>query len=220
VPGRVAETCYTKRERLSLWSLGRAEMDFQAWVAVLALVVAAVSLYYQRKQTLMANASTKMGAARHWFAKPQWWKTPSIPVLIFLVALAWAPLFMQDGDENINISNPSWGLYNHDNTWSTLHIGGDFSSLYSKFSDKYRIIACAAQFTGRIDPSDAEGLQKSAVYDLRPGRSVFLIETDETFRKNVASGMRGTRYFLFLLPPSIKADQFKTIRQATALGKF
>jgi hypothetical protein len=61
-------------------------MDFQPWIGPLALLVGVVSLYYQRKQTLIASAAQSSTVLQR-----RWWLSAQTIALCILVILAWGP---------------------------------------------------------------------------------------------------------------------------------
>lgn len=120
-------------------------MDFQPWIGPLALLVALVGVYYQRRQTITmeTQATQELDRAarrRGEVVKFQWWKTPAIPALAILVALAWAPYFVKKPS---NTLLTEWGgapgnCYELVNTDSLL-----------QYADNYRVVGIC----GLTDPS-------------------------------------------------------------------
>jgi hypothetical protein len=99
----------------------------------------------------------------------------------------------------------------------TLFASANFEPLVSQYSAEYHAMVVAVHFFGNVDQYDTEGLQKSAVYDLRDGPTEFVIHADKTFQDEFARGNHGTNYVFMLIPKSVSPDQFHTMRQAIAL---
>jgi hypothetical protein len=155
---------------LTAWSIIRgtgavvyagAGMEFQRWIGPLALLIAVVGVYYQRRQTRMMESQATEALARAARRRGEtirihWWKTPAIPVLLVLVILAWMPYFLKIEDPII-VKDVHWGAYHMDPTGQKLilQLSADFGQLLGRFGSEYRIMALAAHFSGNIDPNDA-----------------------------------------------------------------
>ena len=64
--------------------------DLQIWISILALAVAAYSMYLQYVQVgLMKPSATTEGAIS---AFHKWWRSPIIATLAILALVAWVPL--------------------------------------------------------------------------------------------------------------------------------
>jgi hypothetical protein len=111
-------------------------MDFQFWIGPLALLVALLGVYYQRRQTkIMESQATedldRAARRRGESVNIYWWKTPAIPALIALVILAWVPNVINRPSIPILIG---WGgkpgnCYSLINTAPLLQYANDYKSL-------------------------------------------------------------------------------------------
>jgi hypothetical protein len=130
--------------------------------------------------------------------------------------LAWIPYFVTP--HPLIVKDERWGKYSVDNGEMTLFVSVNFEPLVSQYGAQYQAMVVAIHFFGNVDQYDAEGLQKSAAFDLRDGPSEFAIHADKAFQTEFTKGNHGTNYVIMLIPRSISPDQFRTIRQAIALG--
>jgi hypothetical protein len=162
-------------------------------VGILALLVLIYHAYHMRRHTIILEAQNQPRAARRRgdLPKVSWWKLPTLPALMILVALAWTPwiygfFFVPKED---HIANVWHGVDILPSGKPTLSVGGDMTEIAAKYGKRYRILAAAIKYDGTVDVLDAEGLQKSAAHDIRPGPDVFRIEPDGKFIEQLNKGM-------------------------------
>jgi hypothetical protein len=128
-------------------------MNFQPWIGPLSLILAAYAAYHAQKQTKLQQEQLALlakGTARQRsnVAIRPWWKTPLIPVLAILVALAWYPQLANRLEQSYNISNVSfWEVQMISPTEMVLRMRGDLGSLPSELRSDYYAIAIAVHYT-------------------------------------------------------------------------
>jgi hypothetical protein len=199
-------------------------MDWQPWIA---LLVAGYGVYQQHKQTKMMEAHTipRPGVSPR-AIKSSWWKTPVIPILAVLVALAWWP----DIAERLNqptLQNPAkagWGARTAITESGTsrlkeltLFVTLDGAYL-NRYAENFSMIAVAVHYRGDRDLDDVAITEKSAVYGIHDEQELLLIKTSQTFIDEVNAGLRNTTYFVVLVPNGLTPENFTTFRQAKHLG--
>jgi hypothetical protein len=183
-------------------------------VGVGTLLVSGALLYYTRESvSLMRDSmSARQRAAAD---KTPWWRTKPVIAVVILAALTWVPWIYGLAYPARAPATEEVSDYNYGN----LPDGDQFilATLKTTKPDK-KVIGMVLHYNGLVDIKDAKGLQKSAPYDYTEGQKIILIDPDETFRREVQLGARGTNYFIIEVPKNVSSDQFNTLRQAENLG--
>jgi hypothetical protein len=196
--------------------------EYQFWLAILGVLIAAYTAYLQRKQIMMAieSASPNTGA------KPPsslvWWKSPAIILLFLLVCVNWGPFILSKIHEEDRVRggggiraatiDNSTGKY----VDFTLYVSINGEDIY-QYSLSWRVIAAGFVWTVDIDHDDIQDIHKSASLEIRNEPMVFMIKTDHKFVDQVNKGAP-INYCLIILPKKVTPDSFKTLRQAKDLG--
>jgi hypothetical protein len=198
--------------------------DWQLWIGLLALLVSAATLYYQRRQTKIMEAQVspslpRPARRRGETVKLVWWKTPALPVLALLVILAWLPKIMDAWEDTkvIHMKDLGYGgIRTLQSGQTVLTIAADITPIAQSYGGDYRIVGAAIKTDHSIDLFDEE-LLKSAAHDLHSGSETFLIPVTPEFVTRMKKGVPLTLYYLLILPKSLSVTQFSTLRQAYSL---
>ena len=91
-------------------------------------------------------------------------------------------------------------------------------SKLQRFKSRYRLAAICFKYDGKSDYLDLETILKSNPYDIRTGPIEILIPVTFEFKKELFYGGKGSNYVLLLVPNQVTTSQFRTLRQAYALG--
>jgi hypothetical protein len=197
-------------------------MDWKFWLALIPAVIQAVFVtldYFGVKPKSMQAEDTKRS---------------TVKIMALLMLFTWGAVaydlydrssFGQDPirsvKEDVGIIR-EWGLVNHEegkpHQVQLFADGKRILSYNPSFQSGYRLALICFRTDGTQDYLDIERLQKSALYDIQNTGMRIILIVDEEFVEEWKQGMRGTNYFLFLVPRGVEMNQFSTIRQAQALG--
>jgi hypothetical protein len=186
-------------------------MDYQLILGMLALAVAVYSAFLQRQALIMTASKREESAILQ-----RWWRSPSIVALVLLTVLAWTPwavtAWKNWGIERVGIGVIGWGQIPQDANLLEIALVG------TEIKPAYKLIGIATHYRGSTDIMDWSPLEISAPYDFRLGQQIVIIQPSQSFLNDVKAGAHNTQYFLLMIPANIKTTQFKTLREAVALG--
>jgi len=191
--------------------------DYQFWII---LGITTVGVYFTREQVRLIRA--QMAAKKSAKNAPAWKVYSPAGLILLLTLVNWGPYL----SSYLRSKNPeplaeryvtSWGVLPSEARQGNLRLTANGHGLLP-FRKSWKIAAVCFHYNGTRDISDVEDLQKSALYDIRDGDILIVIPADAKFRKEVEAGQAGTNYYLLLVPPSVKMEQFGTLRQAESLG--
>jgi hypothetical protein len=186
--------------------------DFSIVIALVSLFVGFAGIYYQRRQTLMAEQQSVIRNRNY-----SWITSPAVLAMAALGIVAWVPAIMW----LLQGPNPrvlSWGGVLNVSPIA-LQITVDGSSL-KWYVERYRLIAVAFHYFGEQDIDDVDGIQKSQPYDIRREPQVVMVRPDSKFIAEILRGSVTTNYHLLLVPRGVNDKAFATLRQAKQLGVF
>lgn len=187
-------------------------MDYQLLVAVLALGIAGYTALLQHRQVKLMEAGQEdlPGLSR----AAKWWKAPPVLAVFALALLTWAPWVVTAiKPKPFVISAFGWGGINLTN--GTLPI----VAVMSATNPSIKLMAIAFHYSGTTDFTDVKQLQKSALYDVRQGTQIMMIQADSDFIDDVTNKKQiGTNFMLLTVPVTLGNPEFSTLRQAFAMG--
>jgi hypothetical protein len=182
-------------------------------ISIASLLAAAIGVYYQRRQTLVAEAEILKGRQ----LGKSWITSPAVITMVALAVLAWIPSIKW----LLEAPHPEilgWGGVLGMQPL-TLEITVNGSSL-DWYSNSHRLIAVAMHYYGDKDISDVDAIQKSPPFEIRKGAVVIMIRPKETYVNEFVHGAINTNYHLLLVPRGVNDKAFSTLRQAKELGAF
>lgn len=94
----------------------------------------------------------------------------------------------------------------------------DVDGILMDKGDDFKLFAVAVHYDGKQDILDTKNLRKSNLFDIVSFPTTIVIPLDDKFIQEVKDGIRGTNYFLLLIPNGVSVDEFETLRQARRLG--
>jgi hypothetical protein len=192
--------------------MGASMLFYEAIIGTIALLLAGGNLYYQREAVRVMRASAVSPRQRAAMAAISWWRSPQVAIVTLLAALTWGPFVY-------GLLSPSVTEFEDQYAWGALPSGETYLTVGIKTTkpDK-KIILVALHYRGLGDIKDQSGIQKSLPYDYTAGLTTFVVDPDQTFRNETASGMKGVSLILLEVPKNVSGDQFSTIRKAIDLG--
>jgi hypothetical protein len=186
--------------------------EIQPWIPLLALIVAAYGVFLQKQPVRVmpiAAAGPKANPTR------PWWRSPIVIALAILAALNWVPWvgsFVLK-PKPAPISALGWGGMNLTN--GTLPL----MAVITSTNPDVKLMAIAFHYSGTTDFTDVKQLQKSALYDVRQGTELIMIQADNDFVDEVVNKKQtGTNFMLLTIPLALGTPQFSTLRQAFTMG--
>jgi hypothetical protein len=184
-------------------------LDLQIWIPIISLLVAAYGVHLQRQQIKLMRGATETDKP----PIPVWWRTPTVIALVVLAALAWVPWLLTPKISRPQFAVTGCGLVQRQPELM-MHVNAGIF-----IEDKsIKLMAVAFHYKGTTDVMDVKELQKSALYDVRPGNQILLIKADDNFVSEVNAGQAPTNYQLFAVPAGIDPAQVTTSRHLIALG--
>jgi hypothetical protein len=143
-----------------------------------------------------------------------WWKSRQIAVMTSLTIACWVPLFIKSEEFPKDVA-VTWGL--NDAVSGQVTIDG---TRLQRYQGRFRIAAVGFHYSGSPDVIDVTGLQKSAMYEIVNTAQIrIIVPFDQVFLRDWTIGSaRGTNYRVLLVPVGINLEQFRTLREAYALG--
>jgi hypothetical protein len=187
-------------------------MDYQLLVAVLALGIAGYTAHLQHQQVKLMQAGQEDLPGLP--GPPPWWKAPPVVAVFALALLTWAPWIVAAvKPKPFVIGAYGWGGINL--TTGTLPI----VAVMSATDPNIKLMAIAFHYNGTTDFTDVKQLQKSALYDVRQGTQIIMIQADSDFIEDVTSKKQiGTNFMLLTVPAKLENPEFSTLRQAFSMG--
>ena len=143
--------------------------------------------------------------------KFQWWKTPAIPALIILVALAWAPYFIHGASSPVILG---WG-----------GVPGNCNEIINSdvllpYADKYKVVGICGVADPSVDIMEDERITVSNAFTILPGQLVI-----HGSRQNALfplpsdpKAVIGVWHKIVLLPSNQNPDQIHTLSDVNRLG--
>ena len=188
-------------------------MDYQLFIAVLAVAIAGYTAHLQREQIKIMKAGQESlpGLPR----PAPWWRMSPVIAVFALALLTWVPWVWATWITPMSqpqVAVASWGLYDLTNRQLQMTVASARANKDQKFLD------VAFHYKGEVDFEDVSELQKSALYDVRVGAQVMIFRYDEKFAAEWASGIKTTSYILLIVPSTVRPEDFSTIRQALSKG--
>jgi hypothetical protein len=199
-------------------------LEYQFWFGILALLLAFYSAYHQTKQTnLMASqAASRAERRRGEIPRLIWWRSPAILALFALACLVWGPYILSKIHEEERLLNSVAGIrtVTVDNSTGKLKDVGLYVSVDGNEIYKYspwRVMAAAFVWTSDRDADDVQDLQKSTILDIRKETMQFWFKGNPKFIEQVGKGAP-VNFAVIVLPKTISANNFETLRQARDWG--
>jgi hypothetical protein len=190
-------------------------MTLQAIVPLLAVLIAGISLYYQREQLRLMRESVSKKKAQSFTPG---WKFYWPMVATALLALStWGPFVLQhySSDDVFGRVVLTWGGGGADAGFTKITVK---PSLLVNYQEGFRLAGICFLYSGLGDALDETGLQKSALRDIENGDQLEItIPLDVDFRSKLRQASTAT-YAVLIVPKHVRMDQFSTLRQAQALG--
>jgi hypothetical protein len=178
-------------------------------------IVAVVGVYYQRRQTKImetqATADLDRATRQRETGKFLWWKTPAMPALIMLVALAWTPYFLRKGPSPVILG---WG-----------GVPGNCNEIINTeallpYSDKYKVVGICGITDPSVDVMEDERITVSNAFTILPGQIV-----THTARQNAPfplpsdpKALIDVWHKIVLLPSNQNPDQIHKLSDVNRLG--
>jgi hypothetical protein len=123
----------------------------------------------------------------------------------------WGPV--HGGDVQIERADPP--RVKHGVAASEITVDG---TLLFRHHDDYNLIGVCFHHARSGDVQDEPNVSKSGVYDIENWPMKILIPWNSQFLLDTLNGARITGYELLAVPKGVRPEQFKTIREAVALG--
>ena len=150
-------------------------MDYQLWIAVLALIVAIVCTYYQWAgvKIMQAQATTKKKTA----TPLPWYKIAAVRAMAILCVLAWIPYLLSIPGDMSDDGSDSAAIRYYGGTASdgVYRITANGAKFY-KYTAKYKFVGAMFVTTGFENKADAR-LSTSSPYDISNGSVDITITT-------------------------------------------
>lgn len=190
-------------------------MDFGPWVGVVAVIVALASLYYQRRQTLMMQA-TRTGASAN-VSRLSWLNTGTV-TLIVLVALAWTPWFLQ---QNYSIQ-PNATILDYGLTGQPFTFYARINTEPLKRLKETYYLALIIRFQyANVDRMSDTAIDRSIQYTL-DGSHIRMTVVGQTqpvaLRVDPSVSAVTIEYDAVLIPRSFSTEQIKSLNDIERVG--
>jgi hypothetical protein len=139
-----------------------------------------------------------------------WWKTPVIPALIILVALAWAPYFLNKPTPNLLVG---WGG-TPGNCYELINTGALLG-----YAEKYKIVTICGINDPSVDIMEDERITVSNAFTILPGQlPIHATRQNSPINLPRGASIVSLWHKLAIIPENVSPERIHKLSDVISLG--